>query len=157
LKFSIQKKELQGLLLEHIKVVPIRTTLPVLMCALFVVEKQNLTIKTTDLDQTIISSTKITNEKTGSIAIPTNRLFEIINALPDGEIKINANEDNLIEINNNEGVYKITGRTPEEFPENSETETTQNLNLTGEDFLDIIEKTVFDRQMNHMQHFMFLR
>ena len=59
MNFSIQKNKLQKALNEHSKVVPIRTTLPILSCAEFLVTKNILTITTTDLDQTIISSIKI--------------------------------------------------------------------------------------------------
>ena len=143
MKFSIQKKDLQTLLNEHTKVVPLRTTLPILMCALFEIKKQELTIKTTDLDQTIISKKKITNEEDGSVAIPTNKLNEIITALPNEEIRFSTNKDNLVEINNNQGTYKITGRGSDEFPEKNEEETQQNLVLSGEDFIDIVEKTSY--------------
>ena len=63
MKFSIQKHTLQKLLNEHNKVIPIRTTLPVLSCALFEIIKNTLLIRTTDLYQTIVSSTKIKDEK----------------------------------------------------------------------------------------------
>ena len=109
------------------------------MCALFEIKKETLKIKTTDLDQTIISKKNISNKEEGSVAIPLNRLNEIITALPDEEIRFSVNNDNLIEINNNQGTYKITGRNSEEFPEKSEEETQQNLVLSGEDFMEIVE------------------
>jgi len=151
LKFSIEKKVLQNLLTEHTKVVPQRTTLPVLLCALFEIKKQELTIKTTDLDQTIISTTKIKEAEEGTIAIPTNKLFEIVIAMPNEEIRISTNEDNLIEINNNQGTYKITGRNKDEFPESDEKETDQNLVLTGRDFIDIIDKTAYAASKNDLK------
>ena len=86
MKFSIQKNKLQKLLNEHSKVVPIRTTLPVLSCAEFSIQKNELKIKTTDLDQTIISQTTILDEKEGSVAIPMAKLVDIIGALPNEEI-----------------------------------------------------------------------
>ena len=55
MKFSVNKNILQKHLTEHSKVVPLRTTLPVLSCAVFSVKEQKLTIKTSDLEQTIIS------------------------------------------------------------------------------------------------------
>ena len=87
MKFSIQKETLLNLLIEHNKVVPIRTTLPVLSCALFKVEKNNLEIHTTNLDQTIVSLTEIKDEENGDCAIPMQKLFEIVSALPNEEIK----------------------------------------------------------------------
>ena len=143
MKFSIQKNTLQKLLNEHNKVIPIRTTLPVLSCALFEIKKNMLLIRTTDLYQTIISSTTIKDESTGSIAIPMYKLNEIIQALPEGEIKINTNEDFLIEISNNQGSYKITGRDSQEFPEKTETTKESKLLLKGKELLEIINKTTY--------------
>ena len=141
MNFSINKDKLQNLLLEHLKVVPIRTTLPVLSCALLGVEKKQLTIKTTDLEQTILSTINIKDEKEGFVCIPMARFYEIVAALPSEEIKINSNEDNLIEINSNQGTYKITGRDPEEFPEKNEEKNREKFILEGEKFYNIIEKT----------------
>ena len=143
MKFSINKNQLQNLLLEHQKVVPLRTTLPVLSCAFFSVSEKKLTIKTTDLEQTIVSKTNITNEENGSVCVLMSKLTEIVSALNNEEIKITVNEDLLVEINSNQGIYKITGRSTEEFPESTETKAKQSLNIKSKDFLRIINKTSF--------------
>ena len=59
LKFTTEKETFLSALQEASQVVPIRTTLPVLSCAFLGVSKEKLTIKTTDLEQTIISKTEI--------------------------------------------------------------------------------------------------
>ena len=141
MNFSINKDNLQNLLAEHQKVVPIRTTLPVLSCAYFEVKNNKLIIKTTDLEQTIVSINKIKNEGEGQVCIPMIKLCEIVVALPNEEIKITTNEDHLIEINSNQGTFKITGREASEFPETTEGEKEDNIELQGKDFLDIIKKT----------------
>ena len=143
MKFSIQKESLLNLLTEHNKVVPLRTTLPILSCAFVEVEKNNLLIKTTNLDQTIISTTKIKDEEKGTVAIPMNKLLEIVSALPNEEIKIISNEDFLIEINSNQGTYKITGKSSEEFPEKNKTKTQKTISLPSQDLIDIINKTTY--------------
>ena len=122
---------------------PLRTTLPVLSCAFFSVSDKKLTIKTTDLEQTIISKTNIENEEKGSVCILMSKLTEIVSALNNEEIKIAVNEDFLVEINSNQGVYKITGRSAEEFPESAETQTKESLKIKSKDFLKIINKTSF--------------
>ena len=104
------------------------------------VEKNTLLIKTTNLDQTIISKTNIKDEENGSVAVPMNKLLEIIAALPNEEIKLISNEDFLVEINSNQGTYKITGRSAEEFPESSETKTQKTISLPSQDLIDIINK-----------------
>ena len=143
MKFSINKETLQELLLEHQKVVPLRTTLPVLSCLFLNIKNKKLTLKTTDLEQTIISLTKITGEENGTVCIPMNKLCEIITALPNEEIRISVNKDLLLEINSNQGTYKITGRNADEFPESTAPQTKETLEIKGKDFVDIIEKTSF--------------
>ena len=72
-----------------------------------------------------------------------SKLTEIVSALNNEEIKIAVNEDLLVEINSNQGTYKITGRNTEEFPESAETQTKQSLKIKSKDFLKIINKTSF--------------
>ena len=139
MNFSIQKETLLNLLNEHSKVVPLRTTLPILSCVCLEIEKNTLTIKTTNLDQTIISKTKIKDEEKGEIAVPLNKLLEIISALPKEEIKISTNEDLLMEINSKSGVYKITGRNTEEFPEKEKITPSGTVSLSGKELNNIIQ------------------
>ena len=151
MNFSIDKKELQEALIEHCKVVPIRSTLPILSCALFSLSKRGLIIKTTDLEQTIISEQKTTGDQGGSIAIPLSKLLEIVSALTDKEISFSVNEDSLIEINSKQGVYKITGKNPEDFPETPTPETTNNINMESKTFINIIEKTGYAASKDDLQ------
>ena len=143
MKFSIQKNKLQKLLNEHSKVVPIRTTLPVLSCAEFSIQKNELKIKTTDLDQTIISQTTILDEKEGSVAIPMAKLVDIIGALPDEEIRFSTTEDNVVEINSKQGAYRISGKNAEDFPETNKPEKQDTITLSGKEYLQMVEKTAF--------------
>ena len=53
MKFSTTKNNLLNILLETNKDVPIRTTLPILSCAVFSIQKNNSTISATDLEQTV--------------------------------------------------------------------------------------------------------
>lgn len=143
MKFSIDKNTLQNLLTEHHKVIPLRTTLPILSTAFFEVEKNILTIKTTDLEQTITSSTTIKEEQNGKVCIPMGKLHEIVTAMPEDNIKFSVNEDFLIELNNKQGAYKITGRSPEEFPEDSVNKVLDKLKLKGEVLYNIINNTAY--------------
>ena len=143
MNFSIQKNKLQKLLNEHSKVVPISTTLPILSCAEFSVEKNTLSIITTDLDQTIISSIQIEDEKNGKIAIPMVKLVDIITALQDEKIKISTTEENVVEINSQQGVYRITGKDGEDFPETTKPNKNETIILSGKEYLNIVDKTSF--------------
>jgi DNA polymerase-3 subunit beta len=114
-----------------------------LSCAFLSVSEKTLTVKTTDLEQSIISKTEIKNEESGSVCVLMSKLSEIVSALPNEEIKINVNEDLLLEINSNQGTYKITGRSSDEFPESPAPQTKETLSIKGKDFSNIIDKTSF--------------
>ena len=87
------------------------------------------------------SQQKTKGNAEGSFAAPINKLLEIVTALTDKEISFSANEDFLIEINSSQGVYKITGKTPDDFPETPTPETTNNIVIENRVFVNIIEKT----------------
>ena len=50
MKFTVDKNSLQNSLLNVSKIVPTRSTMPILSCALFSVSSNRLIIKTTNLD-----------------------------------------------------------------------------------------------------------
>ena len=143
MKFSTTKEALFSALNETNKVIPIRTTLPVLSCVLLKAEKEELTIIATDLEQTIVSKIKTKTTQEGQIALPNHRFLEIVAALPSGEITIEAKEDLEVEINSIHGTYKIIGKEPTEYPETPTLKQEQKLKLKGIDFLDIINHTLF--------------
>ena len=141
MNFSINKKQLHEALIEHNKVVPIRSTLPILSCVLFSLNERGLVLKTTDLEQTIVSHQEIKGDTKGSFAAPVNKLLEIVSAIQNEEINFSVNEDFLIEINTNQGVYKITGKEANDFPATPSPQATENIKVKSEQFVDIIEKT----------------
>ena len=77
-KFTTNKKELLHDLIECSRVIPVRTTLPILSCTLIEATNKTITIRTTDLEQTIIVNHEAKTIEEGEIAIPFNKLFEII-------------------------------------------------------------------------------
>jgi len=143
LNFSIQKNTLQNVLLEHSKVVPLRTTLPILSCVVLIIKEKKLTLKTTDLEQTIISNTKIENSKQGEVAIPLAKFLEIVSAISEETIKISVDSNFLIEINSKQGTYRITGRETTEFPETPKLQQEQQIKIKGNELLDIINNTLY--------------
>ena len=85
MKIKTTKRALFEALNETNKVIPIRTTLPVLACVLLKAEKEDLKLTTTDLEQTIVTQAKATVVEEGTTALPAGRFLEIVSALPEGE------------------------------------------------------------------------
>ena len=63
MKFNTSKNNLIKALLENSKVVPTRTTLPILGCVLIKAEQEKLTLTSTDLEQTIVARLESKNIK----------------------------------------------------------------------------------------------
>ena len=142
MNFNTPKNKLLQALIEVSKVVPTRTTLPILSCALFEAKDNKLKIKTTDLEQTVIIDVEANIVENGTAAVPINKIIEIISALKEKEIEFKSKETE-IEINSDNGVYKISGRDYTEYPELPELKTTQSITLSNKEFLNIINNTVY--------------
>ena len=126
------------------KVIPVRTTLPILSCVLIKAENEKLTLTSTDLEQTITTTLQSKTIQEGQVAVPNGKLLEIVSALPNnGEINVLIKEDFEIEINSSKGVYKIVGKDPSEYPETPKINQNQHLSLEGKELLDIIGSTLY--------------
>ena len=141
MKFNIEKQPFLNALLEASKTIPIRTTLPILSCALIETKENKIEIKTTDLEQTIIVSCDAKIIEKGETAIPINKLIEITTALKSGTFDVFITENKEVEINNLNGSYKITSRDPEEFPEVPKTITAKKIEINSKHLLNIINNT----------------
>ena len=142
MKFNTSKNNLLKALIEASKVVPTRTTLPILSCALFNAKNEELTIKTTDLEQTIIIKTEAKVLEPGQAAMPINKLIEIVSALKNTTVDFESQETE-IKINSDNGVYKITGRDFSEYPEQPKTTPLQTISFSNKEFLNIINNTAY--------------
>ena len=144
MKFSANKNLLLTALQEASRVVPLRTTLPILGCTLFYKNDQNkLAIRTSDLEQTITINTDVDLIEDGFAALPTNKMIEIVAALPEEEITIVVNDVFETEINSSTGVYKIAGKNPEEYPEKPSIEKEATIAIQNDVLIDIINKTAY--------------
>jgi len=117
MKNSTSKSELQKALQKLSKATPTRSSLPLLSCVLIEAGETGTTLRTTDLEITIITSIESSIEETGSAAIPLQTLLEITSELPDDtRITIDVNENNNVKIVTDIGSYDLMGKPAEEFP-----------------------------------------
>ena len=113
------------------------------------IQDKNFSYNNVNLKKTEkVSQQKIKGDEKGSFAVPINKFLEIVTALTDKEVSLSVNDDFLIEINSKQGVYKITGKTPDDFPETPNPETTNSINVENKTFINIIHKirVIFDPQ-----------
>jgi DNA polymerase-3 subunit beta len=143
MKISTSKTELLTTLQKLSKAIPARSTLPILSCALFKVEQDQVLLRTTDLEITLVSRLTASIEEPGAAAIPLQTLLDITSALPDGRLTIAANPQNKIELITETGVYDLMGKPAEEFPALPEVADQQRITVSAEILKSIIDMTLF--------------
>ena len=143
MKFTVDKNLLQNSLIHISKIVPTRSTMPILNCALFSVASNTLCLKTTNLDTYISSEIDVHSSEDGSICIPVMKLNEILSALPDCELNFSVSSNGKITINNNIGNYTIMSHNSEEFPSEPILDAINNINFTSDELKHIIDSSLY--------------
>ena len=144
MKFSILSDELQKALNIIGGVIPSKSTLPILENFLFDLSKDQLTIMATDLDISMSITMKVKSSSTGKIAVPAKRFSDTVRSLLNTEIAFTAELDsNKIVMNTENGEYKLTGESSENYPTNSAFEGKNELKISNETLRRLITKTVF--------------
>lgn len=144
MKFTCSQQKLSKSLNIVSKAVSIRTTIPILKGILLKVENNSLTLSASDLDLSIQKSIDVNTITEGAVVIPAKLFSDIIRKLPNEEILIEEEENNVILIKTSKSEFKIIGFSSEEFPNLNEEE--QNLNkiyLDREIFKNMISRTSF--------------
>lgn len=117
--------------------------LPVMEDFLFHIDNGKLTITTTNLESTIITSLNVNAEEDGIVTIPHKILLETIKSLPDQPLRFEVDENNSIKISSAFGVYKLSGKMPDDFPIPPKEEDVEALSIPGEKILRGIQNTLF--------------
>ena len=143
MKFTIDKNILLSNLQLISKATPLRSTIPIISSAIFIVENSKLKIRSTDLEISISSICGVDNSEDGSIAIPVSKLLEITNAMPNEKIKFVVSDIGKVNIESSFGNYTIMGQSSEEFPSEQVLENSQKLILSTKNLKEIIINTLY--------------
>ena len=142
MKITVKSNEFLEGLQQIIKVVPSRSTLPILGCAYFDFSENHITIKSTNLETSISVNVDYVGDKPQDpIAIPINRLLEIIANIRDQEVKLDLSSKNILVLETTTGTFSITGQDYKEFPSDPTMKDSIGLTINTEKLLEIIDFT----------------
>ena len=142
MSFKVNTKNLLEALQKTIKVVPSRSTLPILGCSLFDFSNNKMILKATNLETSISETIEISGETPETpIAIPIGRLLEITNNIADKEIELEITEKQQLEIKTETGSFSIMGQDFSEFPSDPIMNETQSIYLKTSNLFEIIDFT----------------
>lgn len=123
MEFTVKKTDLVKELRIGQGVVEKKTTIPVLSNVLVEAEEGELRLTSTDLELGLRTSCPATVAKSGVITIPSRKLLDYVNLLPDAELKIKVLDNNAISIVCGRSRTRMPGMSRENFPDQPEMPT----------------------------------
>ncbi len=143
MKFICEKEKLLKAINSVVRGVPNRTTMPILEGILIQTNDKEIKLTTYDLELGIEYKMECDVQEQGSIVVNATMFTEIIRKLPDSEINISLNENNLLTINCEGALYKLATMNPDEFPELPKIEVENSVTLEQSALKNMIRKTIF--------------
>ena len=116
MEFTVRKFDLLQELTLIQGVVERKTTIPILANVLLNAKEKQLGIIATDLEIGLKSSCEAKVTASGIITLPAKRLYEIVRALPDKEIRFKQGESNWMTVTCGSSRFRIAGLPQEDFP-----------------------------------------
>ena len=125
------------------KAVASKTTMPILEGILIQTNDKEVKLTTYDLEIGIEYIIEAEVEEQGATVVNAIMFSEIIRKLPDTEIKIYLNENNLLVIECEGSLYKLATMNPNEFPELPQINVENSIELEQNALKEMIRKTIF--------------
>ncbi len=116
MEFTVRKFDLLQELTLIQGVVERKTTIPILANVLVRAEAGELGIIATDLEIGLKSVCAAKTTTAGVMTLPAKRLYEIVRALPDKEIKFKRGDANWVTVTCGSSRFRIAGLPQEDFP-----------------------------------------
>lgn len=120
-----------------------KTTMPVLEGILIQTNDNELKLTSYDLEIGIEYILEAKIEEQGNTVVNAIMFSEIIKRLPSTEIKIELNENNLLEIECEGSLYKLATMNPDEFPELPKINVDNSIEIEQTALKNMIRKTIF--------------
>ncbi len=143
MRFICEKEKILKGINSVINGVASKTTMPVLEGILIQTNDNELKLTTYDLEIGIEYILEANVEEQGNTVVNAIMFSEIIRKLPNKNIKININENNLLEIECEGSLYKLATMNPDEFPELPKINIDNSIEIEQTVLKNMIRKTIF--------------
>ena len=143
MKIVCEKEKLIKGINSVVKGVSSRTTMPILEGILIQTNDNSLKLTTYDLEIGIEYIMDCTVEQQGATVVNSIMFSEIIRKLPNTDISITLNEKNLLVIECEGSVYKLSTMNADEFPTLPNIDIESKISLSQGALKEMIKKTIF--------------
>lgn len=143
MKFVCEKEKMIKAINSVVKGVSSRTPMPILEGILIQTNNQEIKLTTYDLELGIEYIIECNVEEQGNTVVNATMFSEIIRRLPDSDIIITLNEKDLLVIECEGSLYKLSTMNPLEFPELPTIDIENSVELDQNTLKNMIRKTIF--------------
>ena len=143
MKIICEKEKLLKGINSVVRAVPTRTTMPILEGILIQTNKNQLKLTSYDLELGIEYTMDCDVKEEGNTVVNSIMFSEIIRKLPDSDISIEINENNLLVIECEGSLYKLSTMNPDEFPELPKIVIENSIQIDQTILKNMIRKTIF--------------
>ena len=143
MKIICEKEKIIKALNSVTKAVGSKTTMPILEGILIQTNNKEVKLTTYDLEIGIEYIIDCEVKEEGAIVVNATMFSEIVRKLPNTEITIYVNENNLLVIECEGSLYKLATMNPNEFPELPQINIENSIQIEQNVLKDMIRKTIF--------------
>ncbi|MBL4715918.1 MAG: DNA polymerase III subunit beta [Bacteroidia bacterium] len=120
------------------------SVLPILENYLFQVSNGQLTVTASDLETTMQTTLPVESKEDGVIAVPAKIILDPLKTFPEQPVTFTIDNDkNSVEISSDNGKYKITGESGNDFPNIPEPENVSSIEMSSKVLSNAINITLF--------------
>lgn len=145
MKLAVEKEKLLKVLSRVQGIADRKSSMAILSTILFEAEEGRINISATDLEIGFQAHLEAEIEKSGALAIPARKFYEIIKDFPLERIILEEKEPQWLTIfgENEEVVFRLAALPAEDFPTLPEIEGTTLVEIPGGTISEMISKTIF--------------
>lgn len=147
MKFNVSSKTLHSFVSSVSKVINSKNALTILNSFLFVLDGDTLTVKASDMENSLVGRLTVTEaEGNGSFCMDARRIVELLKEMPDQGITFEIDDDNLeVNITYPNGKYNTIAISGMEYPTGMEQEEGESMTFIcpTEQVMKGIENTLF--------------
>ena len=143
MKIICEKEKLLRGINSVVRAVPTRTTMPILEGILIQTNTNQLKLTSYDLELGIEYNMECNVIQEGNTVVNSVMFSEIIRKLPDTDISIELNENNLLVIECEGSLYKLSTMNPDEYPELPKIVVENSIETDQTILKNMIRKTIF--------------
>jgi len=143
MKIVCEKEKLIKCLNSVVRGIPTRTTMPILEGIFIETNENKVKMTTFDLELGIEYITDCNVLEEGNTVVNAIMFSEIIRKLPDTDITIYTNENNLLVIECEGSLYKLSTMNPDEYPELPKIDVEHSIVTEQRILKEMVKKTIF--------------